>query len=109
MDPPFGRRRHCLRSRTEGCHLSFRLLPHIRGNVGFVFTKEDLTEIRDMLLANKVGQISPHCVSGLADTELKIKLKLCVGRLIIWSLQGLGSRPLQPKLNCSSSTSVSLA
>ncbi|XP_036602602.1 60S acidic ribosomal protein P0-like [Trichosurus vulpecula] len=31
-----------------------KLLPHIRGNVGFVFTKEDLTEIRDMLLANKV-------------------------------------------------------
>nr|KAF6285933.1 hypothetical protein mMyoMyo1_009492 [Myotis myotis] len=25
-----------------------------RGNVGFVFTKEDLTEIRDMLLANQV-------------------------------------------------------
>ena len=33
-----------------------RLLPHIRGNVGFVFTKEDLTEIRDMLLANKVRE-----------------------------------------------------
>lgn len=31
-----------------------RLLPHIKGNVGFVFTKEDLAEIRDMLLANKV-------------------------------------------------------
>ncbi|XP_036610815.1 60S acidic ribosomal protein P0-like [Trichosurus vulpecula] len=31
-----------------------KLLPHIQGNVGFVFTKEDLTEIRDMLLANKV-------------------------------------------------------
>ncbi|KAK1346644.1 hypothetical protein QTO34_000504 [Cnephaeus nilssonii] len=31
-----------------------KLLPHIRGNVGFVFTTEDLTEIRDMLLANKV-------------------------------------------------------
>lgn len=76
--------------------------------MGFVFTKEDLTEIRDMLLANKVGQISPHCVSGLADTELKIKLKLCVGYLIIWSLQGLATRPLQPKLNCSSSTSASL-
>ncbi|KAK1328699.1 hypothetical protein QTO34_012274 [Cnephaeus nilssonii] len=35
------------------------------GNVGFVFTKEDLTEIRDMLLANKVpaaaraGAIAP--------------------------------------------------
>ncbi|CAD7678053.1 unnamed protein product [Nyctereutes procyonoides] len=42
-----------------------KLLPHIRENVGFVFTKEDLTEIRDMLLANKVpaaahaGAIAP--------------------------------------------------
>ncbi|XP_006903379.1 PREDICTED: 60S acidic ribosomal protein P0-like, partial [Elephantulus edwardii] len=42
-----------------------KLLPHIRGNVGFVFIKEDLTEIRDMLLANKVpaaaraGAIAP--------------------------------------------------
>uniref|UniRef100_H2P057 Large ribosomal subunit protein uL10 n=1 Tax=Pongo abelii TaxID=9601 RepID=H2P057_PONAB len=42
-----------------------KLLLHIRGNVGFVFTKEDLTEIRDMLLANKVpaaahaGAIAP--------------------------------------------------
>lgn len=31
-----------------------RLLPHIKGNVGFVFTKEDLAEVRDMLLENKV-------------------------------------------------------
>ncbi|XP_041109888.1 60S acidic ribosomal protein P0-like [Polyodon spathula] len=31
-----------------------KLLNHIRGNVGFIFTKEDLTEVRDMLLANKV-------------------------------------------------------
>uniref|UniRef100_A0A2K6TRS7 Large ribosomal subunit protein uL10 n=1 Tax=Saimiri boliviensis boliviensis TaxID=39432 RepID=A0A2K6TRS7_SAIBB len=42
-----------------------KLLPHIWGNVGFVFTKEDLTEIKDMLLANKVpataraGAIAP--------------------------------------------------
>ncbi|CAO2587792.1 60S acidic ribosomal protein P0 [Lemmus lemmus] len=42
-----------------------KLLPHIRGNVGFVFTKEDLTEVRDALLANKVpaaaraGAIAP--------------------------------------------------
>uniref|UniRef100_A0A2K6BM13 Large ribosomal subunit protein uL10 n=1 Tax=Macaca nemestrina TaxID=9545 RepID=A0A2K6BM13_MACNE len=40
-------------------------LPHIQGNVGFVFTKEDLAEIRDMLLASKVpaaahaGAIAP--------------------------------------------------
>lgn len=30
-----------------------KLLPHIVGNVGFVFTKEDLSEIRKKLLENK--------------------------------------------------------
>uniref|UniRef100_A0A2K6KI08 Large ribosomal subunit protein uL10 n=1 Tax=Rhinopithecus bieti TaxID=61621 RepID=A0A2K6KI08_RHIBE len=46
-----------------------KLLPHIGGNVGFVFTKEDLTEIRYMLLANKVpaaaraGAIAPYEVT----------------------------------------------
>ncbi|EKM78602.1 hypothetical protein AGABI1DRAFT_114222 [Agaricus bisporus var. burnettii JB137-S8] len=32
-----------------------RLLPHVRGNVGFVFTKSDLKEIRDIIVANKVA------------------------------------------------------
>lgn len=42
-----------------------KILPHIRGNVGFVFTKSDLVEIRDKLLENKVqaparpGAIAP--------------------------------------------------
>jgi len=42
-----------------------RLLPHIRGNIGFVFTNGDLIEVRDRLLENKVaaparaGAISP--------------------------------------------------
>lgn len=31
-----------------------RLLPHIRGNVGFVFTSGDLSDVREKLLANKV-------------------------------------------------------
>ncbi|KAL4670120.1 hypothetical protein H8957_016448, partial [Semnopithecus entellus] len=31
-----------------------KLLPPLQGNVGFAFTKEDFTEIRDLLLANKV-------------------------------------------------------
>ncbi|XP_002128891.2 large ribosomal subunit protein uL10 [Ciona intestinalis] len=45
-----------------------RLLPHIRGNVGLVFTKEDLIETRDLLLANKVaaparaGAVAPNDV-----------------------------------------------
>lgn len=71
------------------------MLPHIRGNVGFVFTKEDLTEIRDMLLANKVGETSPHRVFGLVDVGLEINLKLHGGYFIIRILQGLETGPLQ--------------
>lgn len=46
-----------------------RFLPHVRGNVGFVFTNADLKEVRDIVLANKVaaparaGAISPKDVS----------------------------------------------
>jgi len=42
-----------------------KLLPHIKGNVGFVFTRGDLVEVRDKLLENKVraparaGAIAP--------------------------------------------------
>ncbi|KAG6810129.1 hypothetical protein H0H92_013187 [Tricholoma furcatifolium] len=31
-----------------------RLLPHVRGNVGFVFTDKELKEVRDLIVANKV-------------------------------------------------------
>ena len=31
-----------------------KLLPHVYENVGFVFTKEDLSSIRDTLMENKV-------------------------------------------------------
>ena len=30
------------------------ILPQLKGNVGFVFTSEDLTDIRDLILLNKV-------------------------------------------------------
>jgi len=42
-----------------------KLLPQVVGNIGFVFTSEDLTEIRDILLSNKkeapakAGAIAP--------------------------------------------------
>ncbi|KAI4465875.1 60s acidic ribosomal protein p0 [Holotrichia oblita] len=45
-----------------------KLLPHIKGNVGFVFTRADLVEVRDKLLENKVraparpGAIAPLSV-----------------------------------------------
>jgi len=32
-----------------------RLLPHVKGNVGFIFTNGELKEIRDKILANKVA------------------------------------------------------
>lgn len=32
-----------------------KLLPHIVNNVGFVFTKGDLAEIRNMIISNKVS------------------------------------------------------
>jgi large subunit ribosomal protein LP0 len=46
-----------------------RLLPHVRGNVGFVFTSSDLSEIRGVITANKVaaparaGALAPRNVS----------------------------------------------
>jgi len=32
-----------------------RLLPHVKGNIGFVFTDKDLKEVRDLIVANKVA------------------------------------------------------
>jgi len=47
-----------------------RLLPHIKMNVGFVFTKEDLIEVRDMLLANKVR--APAKAGALAPLDVVV-------------------------------------
>jgi len=46
------------------------LMNHIRGNVGFVFTKEDLVSIRDMLLANKVK--APAKAGALAPLDVAV-------------------------------------
>jgi large subunit ribosomal protein LP0 len=32
-----------------------RLLPHVRGNIGFVFTDNDLKEVREIIVANKIA------------------------------------------------------
>jgi len=47
-----------------------RLLPYIKMNVGFVFTKEDLIKIRDMLLANKVK--APAKAGALAPLNVVV-------------------------------------
>lgn len=47
-----------------------KILPHIRGNVGFVFTREDLVDIRDKILANKVQ--APARAGAIAPLDVKI-------------------------------------
>merc|ERR1711944_36581 len=46
------------------------LLPHIKGNIGFVFTKEELVDIRDMVLANKVK--APARAGAIAPLDVQI-------------------------------------
>jgi large subunit ribosomal protein LP0 len=47
-----------------------KLLPHIRGNVGFVFTKQDLSEVREVILQNKVA--APAKAGALAPEDVAI-------------------------------------
>merc|ERR1712001_70034 len=47
-----------------------QLLPHIVGNVGFVFTKEELVSVRDMLLANKVK--APARAGAIAPLDVTV-------------------------------------
>merc|ERR1712026_255348 len=47
-----------------------RLLPHIKMNVGFVFTKEELVDVRDLLLANKVK--APAKAGALAPLNVVV-------------------------------------
>lgn len=60
--------RRCLRGLiTEYPHFE-KLLPHVKGNIGFVFTNGDLKETRDVILSNRVkapakaGAIAPDDV-----------------------------------------------
>jgi large subunit ribosomal protein LP0 len=48
-----------------------RLLPYIVGNVGFVFTKEDLGDIRKKLLENKRG--APAKAGAVAPCDVKLE------------------------------------
>lgn len=46
------------------------LLPHIKGNIAFVFTKEDLTEIRDLMLQHKVA--APARAGAMAPVDVVV-------------------------------------
>jgi large subunit ribosomal protein LP0 len=47
-----------------------RLLPHVRGNVGFVFTNQDLKAIREKILANRVA--APARAGAVAPLDVFI-------------------------------------
>ncbi|KAI0783621.1 60S acidic ribosomal protein P0 [Abortiporus biennis] len=47
-----------------------RLLPHVKGNIGFVFTADDLKEIREIITANKVA--APARAGALAPRDVII-------------------------------------
>jgi len=47
-----------------------RLLPHVRGNIGFVFTSSDLAEIRNVITANKVA--APARAGALAPRDVLV-------------------------------------
>jgi len=45
-----------------------KLLPHVKGNIGFVFTSGDLKEIRDLIVSNRVA--APARAGALAPKDV---------------------------------------
>jgi len=62
--------RKAIRGHLENNPNLERLLPHIKNNVGFVFTKEELVSVRDLLLANKVR--APAKAGALAPLDVTV-------------------------------------
>jgi large subunit ribosomal protein LP0 len=60
--------RRALRSIVADFPQLERLLPHVRGNIGFVFTTCDLAEIRGVITANKVA--APARAGALAPRDV---------------------------------------
>lgn len=95
--------RRCIRDMLEEHPELERLLPLVKGNVGLIFTDEDLGEVREIVLANrkaapaKAGAISPVDVvvpagpTGMEPTQtsflqaLDIPSKIVKGRIEITS------------------------
>jgi len=51
-----------------------KLLPHVYENIGFVFTKEDLSSIREILLGNKVA--APARAGAIAPVDVSISAQV---------------------------------
>lgn len=63
--------RKAIRGHLENNPSLEKLLPHIKGNVGFVFTKHDLVEVRDKLVENRVR--APARAGALAPCPVDIE------------------------------------
>ncbi|SOV09544.1 probable RPP0 - acidic ribosomal protein L10.e [Ustilago sp. UG-2017a] len=48
-----------------------RLLPHLKGNIGFVFTSGDLKDVRDQILSNRVA--APARAGAYAPADILVK------------------------------------
>lgn len=62
--------RKAIRSHIENNPALEKLLPHIKSNIGFVFTDKDLVDVRDKILDNKVQ--APARAGALAPCDVKI-------------------------------------
>jgi len=62
--------RKAIRGHLENNPALEKLLTHIRGNVGFVFTREDLVDVRDRILENKVK--APARAGAIAPLDVKL-------------------------------------
>lgn len=62
--------RKAIRGHVENNAALDKILPHIKGNVGFVFTKGDLNEVREKLIDNKVR--APARAGAIAPCEVVI-------------------------------------
>jgi len=60
--------RRALRSILSEMPQYERLLPHVRGNIGFVFTSGDLKDIRQLITANRV--VAPARAGALAPLDV---------------------------------------
>jgi len=62
--------RKAIRGHLENNPALEKILPHIKGNVGFVFTNGELVDVRDKILENKVK--APARAGALAPLDVKI-------------------------------------
>lgn len=62
--------RKAIRGHIENSPNLEQLLPHIKGNIGFVFAKDDLAGIKKVLLANKVS--APAKAGSLAPNDVVV-------------------------------------